>query len=283
MALWTPADTTTALWLDGADSATVFDAVSGGSTPLDGARIARWEDKSSNSRHFTQSSSTFQPLRNVAIDNGKDATTFDGTNDRMEGPKFSLSNASVFIVLRRTGAGTYQVPFKILTAASLTAIEVGLNNDTNYGPVIIGSNPSSTPFGKGGALLNDTLRMISGTWTGPSTSGAANYKLWSNGTSFALANSTNIASSGGTYSSLGAGWSPGPTLAGFFNGRINELVVIDDVASTGLRQQIEGYLAWKWGLEGDLPIGHPYKSAAPATGNPAGILQLNTQSMRFGL
>ena len=29
------------------------------------------------------------------------------------------------------------------------------------------------------------------------------------------------------------------------------------------RQKIEGYLAWKWGLQASLPIGHPYKSAAP--------------------
>jgi hypothetical protein len=28
-------------------------------------------------------------------------------------------------------------------------------------------------------------------------------------------------------------------------------------------QKIEGYLAWRFGLEGDLDAGHPYKSAAP--------------------
>jgi hypothetical protein len=52
---------------------------------------------------------------------------------------------------------------------------------------------------------------------------------------------------------------------------------------TDTREKIEGYLAWKWGLEGNLPIGHPYKSAAPTTGNPTGILQNNIQSMRLGL
>ena len=29
------------------------------------------------------------------------------------------------------------------------------------------------------------------------------------------------------------------------------------------RQLIEGYLAWKWGLEANLPIGHPYKNFPP--------------------
>ena len=32
------------------------------------------------------------------------------------------------------------------------------------------------------------------------------------------------------------------------------------------RQQLEGYLAWKWGLEANLPVDHPYKNAAPTNG-----------------
>ena len=32
------------------------------------------------------------------------------------------------------------------------------------------------------------------------------------------------------------------------------------------RQRIEGYLAHKWGLTGDLASGHPYKTAAPTNG-----------------
>ena len=29
------------------------------------------------------------------------------------------------------------------------------------------------------------------------------------------------------------------------------------------RQQTEGYLAWKWGLQGNLPSNHPYKNNPP--------------------
>ncbi len=29
------------------------------------------------------------------------------------------------------------------------------------------------------------------------------------------------------------------------------------------RQKLEGYLSWQWGLEGDLPGGHPYKLSPP--------------------
>ena len=41
-----------------------------------------------------------------------------------------------------------------------------------------------------------------------------------------------------------------------------EFVLIDYQDTTD-RQLVEGYLAWRWGLEGNLPAGHPYKSAAP--------------------
>jgi hypothetical protein len=41
-------------------------------------------------------------------------------------------------------------------------------------------------------------------------------------------------------------------------------VIIYNVSLTDLDcRKIEGYLAWKWGLQANLPSGHPYKSAAP--------------------
>jgi hypothetical protein len=33
--------------------------------------------------------------------------------------------------------------------------------------------------------------------------------------------------------------------------------------TTSDREKLEGYLAWKWGLEANLPNGHPYENAAP--------------------
>jgi hypothetical protein len=47
------------------------------------------------------------------------------------------------------------------------------------------------------------------------------------------------------------------------SGEIAEIVVLPEAASVAPRQRIEGYLAWKWGLEANLPSGHPYELAAP--------------------
>jgi hypothetical protein len=38
----------------------------------------------------------------------------------------------------------------------------------------------------------------------------------------------------------------------------NEIVIYDRAITTTQRQQIEGYLAWKWGLQSQLPFIHPY-------------------------
>jgi hypothetical protein len=48
----------------------------------------------------------------------------------------------------------------------------------------------------------------------------------------------------------------------FVNADIGE-IVISSVQSDVNRQKLEGYLAWKWGLQGNLPAGHPYKATAP--------------------
>jgi len=46
-------------------------------------------------------------------------------------------------------------------------------------------------------------------------------------------------------------------------GNIAEVIFCDEKNSDADRQRIEGYLAHKWGLEANLPAGHPYKNVAP--------------------
>jgi hypothetical protein len=42
----------------------------------------------------------------------------------------------------------------------------------------------------------------------------------------------------------------------------NEMVITSNLTDAD-REKMEGYLAWKWGLESNLPALHPYKSEAP--------------------
>ena len=44
---------------------------------------------------------------------------------------------------------------------------------------------------------------------------------------------------------------------------LGEIIIFDGLLNTTQTQQIEGYLAWKWGLQVNLPSGHPYKTTPP--------------------
>lgn len=45
--------------------------------------------------------------------------------------------------------------------------------------------------------------------------------------------------------------------------QVAEVLIYNRQLTTDELQGIEGYLAWKWGLQGSLGSGHPYKSVAP--------------------
>jgi len=49
----------------------------------------------------------------------------------------------------------------------------------------------------------------------------------------------------------------------FFKGWFAECWFLDSNPSISTRKKCEGYAAWKWGLQGNLPAGHPYKTNPP--------------------
>jgi hypothetical protein len=89
------------LWLDASDAGSLFDATSGGSLVAADGGVARWEDKSGNGRHATQSTSGSRPLRKTGIKNGLPVLRFDGSNDLMSIP----SSAATFKFLHGGSTG----------------------------------------------------------------------------------------------------------------------------------------------------------------------------------
>jgi hypothetical protein len=49
----------------------------------------------------------------------------------------------------------------------------------------------------------------------------------------------------------------------YLTGMISEILVYSGTLTTTQIQQIESYLAFKWGLNSLLPSSHPYKNAPP--------------------
>jgi hypothetical protein len=58
----------------------------------------------------------------------------------------------------------------------------------------------------------------------------------------------------------------------YLTGNIHEVLGFSRALSTDDRQTVEGYLAWKWGLQGNLPSTHPYKFLSPASNYSAAVV-----------
>ena len=72
----------------------------------------------------------------------------------------------------------------------------------------------------------------------------------------------NVAATG----SIGSLSSEPVKIGNGFDLKFSELLIFKDKLSSADEQKIEGYLAHKWGLNGDLPSSHTYKSVAPSSG-----------------
>jgi hypothetical protein len=130
-----------------------------------------------------------------------------------------------------------------------------INNNTNFptSPLIYydNVNGSSGNFVSGNTLVNPFLVSVVQT---PGTSIFGYY----NG-SQAFSNSYT-AGSATAISVIGAAINNG---ASPLNGIIYEIIFYNAALTTSQRQQVEGYLAWKWNLQARLPPSQPFKNFPP--------------------
>jgi len=231
-------------WYDGSDP------LDNGSQQSNGSTLASWKDKSGRNYHST--SVVGSPTLS------KNGVVFDGSSyyKLPDGAiPFGDSSYSIYIVAR-TGYDTPNV----------------------YGSI----------FGGGVAGGNQNLRVM--TTMNP---GAAIYTSWWGND---IANGTTTKNVPFLYSTLyesrGAqaiyfngnkvhngnpsarGQPAGPNYIGYnsanekMNGTISEIIFFSVSHSQSQQQKIEGYLAWKWGLQGNLPATHPFKSVKPTPPAP---------------
>lgn len=264
---WDPSQLSTLSgWWDASDSSTLFDATSGGSTPTHGTNVKRWEDKSGNGHHALQADNAGPKLQVTSNTlNSSSVVRFTRTTGQLTTVMLEVAASSDFtpdllscmVVMRSTASspnrgvlGMWNPPagenYWILVHRGpqnvLNRVLVRNTSDTgNY------SSPEATPavddnnphlFGASMETGGNLGCFIDGS-AGPTASQPDN----KSGT-----NTLKIGSYGGDSTS--------------FDGDIAEVVIWRSV-STADRENVEGYLAHKWGLAGNLPVSHPYKNAAP--------------------
>jgi hypothetical protein len=262
-----PLSLSPALWLDASDASTLFDATSGGSLVAADGAVARWEDKSGNSRHATQSGSTARPLRKTSIINGKDVLRFDGSNDWMESGTNAtwnfLHNSTAAHVLVVAKCGTVFDP-----NAAYTLISTGGEPSANIGYSLVYDDRTSTSSND--ALRVRAARGVTGAYACDSITqnsispnqfsilanrieaGNATASLRSqsriNGTDIAN-NNTATNSPSGSNSTLAlqiGAFNSGAQFA--LNGDIAEILIFPTALSTADRQRVESYLSQKYNI-----------------------------------
>lgn len=225
---WTPAAISTALWLDAADSDTIT-LVSG--------KVSQLADKSGNSKHATQSSSSARPV--VSTLNNNSVLQFDGSDDYMQIAYSAAPSVTIFYV-QNTSDSSY-----ILLTNADGATGFGLVAENGSSATTIISNFGTPSIFCDGSPISWTTRDN----VHDGLSGATRMVCCNNAN---LSTWVNTRLSGYTLST-----------ERLFAGKIAEVIFVTGAISNGVQQKAEGYLAHKWGLTANLPADHPYKTSPP--------------------
>jgi hypothetical protein len=244
---WTPAQITTSLWLDAADVSTII---------LNSTTISQWNDKSGNIRNVSQANAAFQPLYTLSGLNSLNIANFDGSNDVLNGIAmanfFSPTSYSAFVVGRARTIVTNSVN--------------GYENEAFYGDgagyvaMYLRSSNLIGAYNYDGANRVATTAYTANTFViGYAELSGSNIRIRTNGGSETITAASATGSLTGTLQ-LGRNYNSDVYC---LDGEIAEVIFTNAALSNTNRQLIEGYLAWKWALQANLPVGHPYKNARP--------------------
>ena len=231
------------LWLDAADqSAMTFSS---------GTTVSLWKDKSGNGNDGTPNTDVTWDVNGFG--SGRPTMTFTNSQWFLGNISITGNQFTAFCVFNMNSEST--------TYARVLALGANGQNDYNDNAymciVRLGDDVFSNYRNGGYSAINIALNTneLTTSWIDGTTSYISQYggtpaTIGSSGnfgvSSYAIGNNTNAED----------GSSP-------FYGFISEIIVYNTAMSTSQRQQVEGYLAWKWGLQSSLPETHAYKKFKP--------------------
>ena len=235
------------LWLDGKDTSST-------SMSLTGNTVNTWKDKSGNGYNYTQSSysTSLPPLSNIATGTG----VYFGSQQGLYNTTFPFPTSyTIFAIANQTtNSGSYQyilhAPYNadyVIFFGSLNGNFATFAGSSGWNDVNANSPNSSS------ATTSVLCCTNNGTTLTP----------YFNTVAMTTKTGTNVAATGITLGDTDTAHPRQPWL-----GTVGELIIFNLVLSTTQRQQIEGYLAWKWGLTSSLPSSHPY-ALVPSYGVPS--------------
>lgn len=268
---WSPADITTYAWFDGNDNSTIYTDTGKTTNATNGQDVQLWADKSGNSRDVQKIGTSNVPNYNSSGLNSKgilQSNVYDGLEHQLS-TNFTSGSWEVYIVVKvNNAAGSADNYPRIM---SFGAGGNDYNNTSGFIPLYysnVASNFQSWQNSAGGPTLggytNGTFRLISARSDSGTAYISADGGTESTSSKTFTANATGFRLFAPVQSGIGANLSSNAAASdSFLDGAIAELVFISGNLSSTDKQKLEGYLSHKWGLENNLPSGHPYKDAPP--------------------
>ena len=239
--LWTPNQISTIFWYDAADLATIT---------ATGNQVTQMLDKSGNGW-------TLAPLSVGKIGPDTGTRSLNGLNVL----EYSKTTANTNQILENNSFLQAQ-PFFI---ATILRLDTDALSDQDF---IFSGTETLAPRIAVRRTTNDSFQIFTDAGSVNTPSGSVtegnNYLalFYFNSTSSTIringsfVNTGSIANNSFTSLNIGGNFNEDQSLNGF----IAEIISFTDPND---QVRIEGYLAWKWGLQGNLPVGHLYKTTPP--------------------
>lgn len=257
MALWTPSQISTSCWLDASDAA---------NRTIVSSAFSAMADKSGNGKNAAQVTAGDRPALVTAAQNGLDAARFDGASYFMTLVNVAQESGQ-HIILAGDTASISTSYRKLL--ASTAGSDLGLL----FGAVSQNYRPSIFWNGNQRAVQASAVqRKAVFRWRYVVGSPSSATTQIDGGTETTTTFTASALTNWGAIGELGA-------YPGF---DFYEMVILPASTLSDDVDRVIGYIAWRWGLEGNLPPGHPYKSAAPTVGGPTITSQPANESVGVG-
>jgi hypothetical protein len=219
-----------ALWLDGSDTT---------SLTISSGAITQWRDKSGSSNHFAQTSGTPSSIS----DNGRSVVNFTSGAIMTSANQITFTGSSAFFIVSRLNLINASNAGMLLGFTNINGADFSIRFYGPYGPNLVLAGTDGT--GTNGYDLGNNNYYVNGTFN-PSFRGSTYSNVYS------LIATVAPPVSGTSFLTLSSSF-----MSRFFIGYVAEFLYYPGGLTSRQRQQVEGYLAWKWGIQSSLPGSHP--------------------------
>ena len=244
------------MWLDAADSSTVV---------LAGTSVTNWNDKSPILDVF---SGTYPPIYSYTSGPSIPAVYFSGINSLRGTVNAAIASGvgSCFMVASLQNSAAQILMGGYVTGAATAGNTFGfVNTGLTYISPFQGSDRANQHVFTLGFQppISVLFAQISASVAGGIGAGSVNFGTPTNQPYTVMGTSYSWNPSLPSSSPWVLGYTGASSPAGIQNFYLHEFLCFSEYFGDTQRQMVEGYIAWKWGIQSQLPAGHPYKNARP--------------------